>query len=580
MIRGINKTRHCAALWTGAALAAALVSQSASAQALAYGDVGTAGSDAAAPGGDAADAGAPDKGHGAKPRHGRHASHVSPYIEARQVLSAELSPGSETLTYTELAAGVDAVVAGRNNAASASLRYERRIGWGNAASGDTISGLARGYASLVPHTLQIDAGVLATRTRIDNSGAAQLNALGDGIGATQIYSVYAGPTLTTHAGDAKVDAHYRFGFTKVENPHAIVTAPGVTPLDVFDKSVAHDAGIHIGTRPGTLLPVGIGAGANYYREDISNLDQRIEDFNARLDLTLPLSRDLALAGGVGYENVKISNRDALIGANGLPVIVGNRFVTDKSSPRQIAYRAEGLIWDAGVIWRPSRRTQLEAHVGRRYGTMSYYGSFSYAPNERSAFNVSVYDSISGFGGRLNAALADLPTEFTANRNPLTGDLTGCVAALEKGNCLNGVFGSVRSATFRDRGVVASYSVQVGRLSAGLAGGYDRRKFIAAPGTVLAVANGTIDEDYWLAGFVNGRIDRRSGYSANVYANWFQSGAALAGDSTSLGATLSYYRDLTDHLEATAALGLDNITRSDPLPDETTLSALVGLRYNF
>ncbi|MEO6717479.1 MAG: preprotein translocase subunit YajC [Novosphingobium sp.] len=565
-------------VWVGiAALAASLVPFAASAQTLAYGDVDS-GSEAG--GGDAKDSARSDQSRGARHHGGRHNSHISPYIEARQVVSAELSPGNEVLTYSELAAGVEASVIGRNNAVSASLRYERRIGWGKASDGDTISGLLRGYAAIVPQTLQIDAGVLATRTRLEDGGAAVLAALGDRNSSVQMYSAYAGPTLSTHMGEAKVDAHYRLGYTKIESPNRIVTAPGQPPFDVFDKSVSHDAGIHIGTRPGTVLPVGIAAGANYYREDISNLDQRIDDFNARLDVTVPLSRDLALAGSVGYENVKISNRDAVVDSNGLPVIAGNRFVTDKSSPRQIAYHAEGLIWDAGVIWRPSRRTQLEAHVGRRYGTMSYYGSFSYAPNERSAFNVSVYDSIAGFGGRLNQALADLPAEFTANRNPLTGDLTGCVASLEKGNCLTGVLGSVRSATFRDRGVVASYALQLGNISAGIAGGYDRRKFIAAPGTVLAVANGLIDENYWVSGNLNGRIDRSSGYAVNIYANWFHSGSAFVGDSSGLGATLSYYRELTDHLEATAAAGLDNISRDDPLPDQTTLSALVGLRYSF
>ena len=565
-------------VWVGfAALAVTLVPIAASAQALAYGDV-DANSEAGV--GDPRDGASSDQNRGARHHGGRHGSRITPYIEARQVVSADLSSGGEVLTYSDIAAGVDATVAGRNNAASVSLRYDRRIGWGKANSGDTISGLLRGYASIVPQTLRIDAGVLATRTRVEEGGAVGLNALGDRNTSSQLYSAYAGPTLSTHMGAAKVDAHYRLGYTKVESPNGIVTAPGGAPLDVFDKSVAHDAGIHIGTQAGTVLPVGVGAGANYDREDISNLDQRVEDFNARLDVTVPLSRDLALAGGVGYENVKVSNRDAVFDANGVPVISGNRFVTDKTTPRQIAYHAEGLIWDAGVIWRPSRRTQLEAHVARRYGTMSYYGSFSYAPNERSAFNVSVYDSIAGFGGRLNAALADLPAEFTANRNPLTGDLTGCVASLEKGNCLSGALGSVRSATFRDRGVVASYALQLGAVSAGVAGGYDRRKFIAAPGTVLAVANGVIDENTWLAAYLNGRFDRSSGYMVNVYANWFHSGSALAGDSSGLGATLSYYRNLTDHLEATAAAGLDNISRTDPLPDQTTLNALVGLRYSF
>lgn len=557
-----------------AALALGLLPLAASAQTLSYGDGGDAGESAGA--GDHGDG-----GRGASHRRGsRSGSYVAPYIEAQQVVSAELSPGSDVLTYSTVAAGVDATLMGRNSAASLSLRYERQIGWGKASSGDTISGLARGYASIIPQTLRIDAGVMAARSRVEQNGAAVLGPVGNGNDVTKLYSVYAGPTLTTQMGDAKVDAHYRIGYTKVDSSDDFVTAGGQPTFDIFDESVAHDAGIHIGTRPGTVLPVGIGAGAGYYREDISNLDQKVEDLHARLDVTLPVSQDLALVAGVGYEKVEISSRDAVRDANGVPLMSGGRFITDESSPRQIAYKADGLIWDAGVLWRPSRRTQLEAHVGRRYGTTSYYGTFSYAPSDRSSLNVSVYDNIAGFGGQLNRALANMPAEFTVNRNPFSGDISGCVASLDQGNCLNSAVGSVQSATFRARGIAASYSRKFGRMSAGIGAGYDRRKFIAAPGTVLGAANGVTDENIWLAAYLNGQIDRNSSYAVNAYANWFQSGASLDGDATALGASLAYYRNLTDRLSATAAVGIDGINRADPLEDQWSASALVGLRYNF
>jgi hypothetical protein len=76
------------------------------------------------------------------------------------------------------------------------------------------------------------------------------------------------------------------------------------------------------------------------------------------------------------------------------------------------------------------------------------------------------------------------------------------------------------------------------------------------------------------------IDRNSRYAVNLYANWFQSGATLDGNATALGASLAYYRNLTDRLTATAALGIDGISRSEPLEDQWAASALVGLRYNF
>ena len=506
---------------------------------------------------------------------------ITPYIEAGQVATAELSPGSRTTTYSVLAAGIDAQVRGRNNEGSLSLRYERRIGWGNnSADGDAISGVARVSAAIVPHALTIEAGGLAARSKVENNGAAVLGPLDPGSSVTQVYSVYAGPSVSTHMGDVAINGGYRIGYTRVESPDVVAIAPGQTPIDVFDDSIVHSANIHAGTRAGEALPIGIGVGAGYNREDISNLDQRVEDFHARGDVTLPLTSEIALVAGLGWEKIEVSSRDAVRDAGGLPVIGSDgRLVTDKSVPRVIAYDTSGLIWDAGIIWHPSRRTAFEAHVGRRYGSTTYYGSFGYALNARSSLNISVYDNISGFGGQLNSALAGLPTQFDAVRNPLTGDIGGCVAAQAQGSCLSAALGSVRSSVFRSRGMMASYGVKLGRLQAGLGAGYDRRRFIGAPGTVLALADGVIDQNTWAAAYLNGTIDRNSKFSTNFYANWYQSGDALSGDASSVGATAAYYRSLTGRLTATAAVGIDGVNR-ELLQDIWTASALVGLRYSF
>jgi hypothetical protein len=519
-------------------------------------------------------------GKDSRSERGARSKRIDPYIEAAQIVTADLSPGNDVLTYSVIAAGVDAEIAGVNNAASVSLRYEHRFGWGKAEDADIASGVARGYATVVPG-VRIEAGGLAARARIDANGSSIPGPLRDDDAVTQIYSVYAGPSVATHAGDVAITGNYRIGYTKVEEPDDFAILPGGQATDVFDESTVQLADIHAGVKPYDLLPVGVGVGAGYYREDISNLDQRVEDFHARADVTVPVTQSLALVGGVGYEDVEISSRDAVRDGNGVPVIgPDGRYLTDKSAPRRLAYDVDGLIWDAGVLWRPSRRTALEAHVGRRYGSTSVYGTFAYAPNSRSSINVAVYDNVAGFGGQVNRALADLPAEFSAVRNPLTGDLGGCVATLEGSGCLSGVLGAIRSSTFRARGVMATYAVRIGSISTGVGAGYDRRKYIAAPGTVLAAANGVIDENYWLAAYLSGRIDERSSYSANVYANWFQPGNGFGGDTSSLGATAAYYRYLTHRLSATAALGIDGVNQDVPLPDIWTASALLGLRYNF
>ena len=568
----------------------------AQAQSLAYGDVGgpTAGNDSGADSGvdDAADdeGAVVDVGGFAK-RTGR--LRITPYIEAQQVVTAELSPGNEVLTYSTLAAGVEANLTGRNAEAGVAVRYERRFGWGSSriSDSDVVSGVARASVGIIPHTLFLEGGATAARLSVENNGSTTPG-LEFGNSSAQVYGAYIGPAIKAQTGVLNVAGHYRFGYSRVTTPKALPVAAGQTPIDLYDEGTVHNAMLHLGTQAGTVLPVGVGLGAGWMREDVSNLDQRIDNRHVRGDVTLPVGPDLALVAGVGYEKVEVSQRDAVFDSvTGLPVISGNgRYVTDQTQPRQIAYESEGLIWDAGVLWRPSRRTALEAHVGKRYGSTTYYGSFAYAPNVQTTLNVSVYDGISGFGGRLNQALAELPTQFEGLHNPLTGGLSTCVAGVpnangnsangnNRGGCLNGALGSVRSAVFRGRGVMASLGLTGSRLQYGLGAGYDRRSFIAAPGTVLALANGVIDENYWVAAYLNGRIDRNSSFGTNLWANWYQSGDALAGNSSAIGATAAYYRTLTGSLTATAAVGVNGVNR-EALQDIWTASGLLGLRYSF
>jgi len=516
----------------------------------------------------------PGAGRGAR----RERLKVTPYIEAQQVVTAQLSPDHEVLTWTSLAAGVDGRMLGRNAEASFSLRYERRIGWGRAADGDVISGLVRGGVTVIPQTLGIEAGALATRTSVEGfagqPGSFSANP------STRLWSAYAGPTLNTRAADVAITGGYRIGYTEVGGNAAVVRNGAQSNIDVFDHSWVHNAELHAGVRPGDVLPVGLGVGAGYYQEDISNFDQRVQDFHARADATLPVSSDVSLVGGVGYEKVRVSSRDALRDGDGAPVIgEDGRYITDSSGPRRIAYDTSGFIWDAGVTWRPSRRTALEAHIGRRYGSTTIYGAFGWQATRRSALNISVYDNLAGFGGQLNRALADLPADFDVVRDPVSGDINGCITATDRSACLNSAFGALRSATFRARGIQGSYSVQFGRLHTGLAAGYDRRKFIAAPGTILASADGLTEENTWISAWLSGRVDRNSSFTATAFANWYRTQLALEADGMGLGVGASYSRALARNISANAAVSLESIQRESD-DDLWTASALAGVRYSF
>jgi hypothetical protein len=509
----------------------------------------------------------------------RRAIIIQPYIEVSQVLSAQLTPGDDLLTFTQIAAGVDVNAQGRNSGASVSVRYERNIGYGdNAVDTNTVSGVARGFLAIVPQALTLEAGALASRTRVDGGGGVSPNPLVSQDATSQIYSIYAGPSLATRVGAVELTGIARVGYNRFETEDAIFDQNGA-PVDIFDDSVTYTGQVRAGTSPGDVLPVGLAVTAGGFQEDISNLDQRVRDLYVRGDVTIPVTPSLALVGGVGYEDVEVSSRDALRDVNGDPVIgADGRLVTDNAVPRALAFDVDGLLWDVGVLWRPSSRTSLAASVGQRYDSTTYYGNFTYIPNQRSALNISVYDGITGFGGVLSNALSGLSSDFTAQRNPVTGDFGGLVSGQDGAGLVNSL-GSVRSAAFRGRGVAANYQRQIGRLTAAFGAGYDRRTFIAAAGTALAAADGVTDESYYITGGLVRQLGRSANISTNAYVNWFESGTNN-GDLTAIGASAAYNRAITDRLSARAALAVDYFDSDFTAEDFATATALLGLRYNF
>lgn len=504
---------------------------------------------------------------------------VQPYIEVNQVLSAEITPGDDVLTFTQIAAGVDVNTQGRNSGASVSLRYERNIGYGDdAIDSNTLSGVARGSLAIVPQAVTFEAGALASRTRVDGGTGISNNPLSVEDAESRIYSLFAGPVASTRIGSVNVNSVARIGYNRFETDNALVDQNG-DAIDVFDESVSYQGQVSAALSPGDPLPVGLSTTVGAYQEDISNLDQRIRDVFARADVSVPVTDNFAVVGGVGYENVEVSSRDAVRDVNGDPVIDSNgRFVTDENGPRSIAFDVDGLIWDVGVIWNPSSRTSLNAAVGRRYGSTTYYGSFSYAPDSRSALNISAYDGLTSFGGALGNSLADLSSDFEAFRNPLTGDFTGLVTG-EDGAGLAGSIGSIRSATFRNQGVSASYQRRIGRTTAAIGAGYDRREYIAAQGTVLEAIDGITDESYYVAGALSREIGSTGSLSTSAYINWFDSGFD-GGNLTSYGASAQYNRAITNKISARAAIGVDYVESEFTDEDFAFASALLGLRYNF
>ena len=508
---------------------------------------------------------------------------ITPYIEVGQVLSAD-SVTNDLLTYSEVSAGLDANIDTRRVRIGVSYRYDRRFSWDDQViDNSSHNGVARGSVAVAPG-LTIDGGAVATSVRADiRGGQPGLNVGTVGNGA-QTFSGDVGPSFNGRAGPVGMSASYRYGYTKVEAP-AIPDPVTGRRVDLFDSSQRHLAQASVGVKPGTVLPVGLSAGGAYEREDSAQLDGRYEGAYGRGDLIVPLTPTLAAVGGVGYEKIEVTQRDAVVNAAGDPVVDSNgRYITNGASPRRIAYDTEGVFWDAGVVYRPSPRTTFQARVGRRYDSMTYTGSLSYQASNNLGVNIGVYDGIQSFGRQLRGGLAGIPINFQTANDPLGQTFGGCLfgvagAGAGAGGCLAPALTSATAANFRARGVDGVVSASYGRTAFGFGFGYANRKYLVpngAPGTV--VTNGSQDENAYANAFFSQVLTPVSSWSANVFANYASSEVPGAVAVYSAGASSSYTHRF-GRLGATASFGIyGNDTKLTEIQYQSL--ARVGLRYGF
>jgi hypothetical protein len=507
--------------------------------------------------------------------------YVTPYIELGQIVTADLTNG-DVLTYSELGAGIDAGIQTRSTEAQLSYRYERDISWAkHQGDSDYHEGLARAAVGVAPG-LSVEGGAIATRTRADIRGAAPYDQYGGNDNLTQIYAVYAGPTLGTHIGVVGVSASYRYGYTKADAPGFVAVGPNQPRLDTFDSAQSNVLQGSLNLKAGDVLPVGVTLSGGWDREDAHQLDQRYDGKFGRLDLVAPVSRTLALEGGVGYENITISQRDATLNADGTPVVDnGGRFVTDESSPRRIAYRTDGIIWDAGVLWRPSPRTQLEARVGRRYGSTSYTGSFTWAPSPSLGAGVRVYDEVDTFSRQLRDGLNGIPTSFLTDHNIFGTGFAGCTfgtSGLAAGGCLNSVFQSLSASGYRARGVDAVIVASRGPWQSGFGVGYANRHFYSPDTNADFSISGFDDQSVYAQYFLSRALDSQSNIQGDLYADWYGSGVPGAAGVYTTGATGSYNRSF-GRIDTTASLGIFAYD-SKNISNDVSAQAQLSMRYSF
>ena len=121
---------------------------------------------------------------------------------------------------------------------------------------------------------------------------------------------------------------------------------------------------------------------------------------------------------------------------------------------------------------------------------------------------------------------------------------------------------------------------MGRTTAALGAGYDRRTFIAAPGTVLAALDGLTDESYYIIGGLTprDRTERQSHHQC--LCQLVRQRLAGRGCHLRWGHRLPIIMPSPGVLVARAALAVDYFDSEFTAEDFAFATALLGLRYNF
>ena len=502
-------------------------------------------------------------------------------INAEQVADLQFSGAGENVTYTEVSGNVLAQINNRRITVTGIYRLSYRLPeLGDLDKSFNQDGVMRAQAKLIDEWVTLDGGVLVTRSRVDAGGAApQINSA-NAKNLTQTYSAFIQPTLAHKFGDLGFAATYRYGYTKNEGRE---TGLATSPLsNRFDESKVQQATASVAMQQSSL-PFDWTASVEYARENVSNLAEHTRSFNAVGEIVVPVGRSFAVVTSGGYERIRISERAALADPSiGIPVRDSKgRFLVDPASPRTITYDMSGLITDGGVIWKPGRRTRLEARAGYRYGGLSVTGLFEMKPSQRSGLTLAVTDRIQSFGQGLSGGLAASPANLdlgqssnpdSAVQNCLFGKGAGT------GQCIGGSVGQASASSYRERAGNIMFSHQMRRWNFTASAGYSRRTYIDTPGTLFSL-DGVVDQIYFSELSMSGVLTRKSGLSFSFRGNLFKNGQIGAPDAKSGSFATNYYRSFGRGIRMQANFAVE-ASKQDGITADVSGRAQLGLQYQF
>ncbi len=506
------------------------------------------------------------------------------FMDIQQIAETQLhGPGADDVTYTDVSGGVTAQVSNRRIVASASYRLSYRIPeLGEIDKSFAQDGVMRLQANVIDKWLTIETGGIVTRSRIDPSGAAPATNIGNPKNLTQTYSAFFQPNLAHQIGELGLSASYRYAYTQNESGQTNTGSTG-PPTDRFDSSVAQQATLAMAMQQGAL-PFDWQLSGEYRHENTTNLAQHFRAISVIGEIKQQLGQSrVALVASGGYEKTRTSQRKALIDPlTGFPVLgKGGKFVVDPASPRTLTYDMAGLIGDAGIIWRPSRRTRLEARAGYRYGGLSITGLIEMRPSERTGLTFIVTDKIESFGQGVSGGIAASTPDLNLGQSAdPTSSYQDCLfgKAVGSGRCIGGALGQASASSYRERAANLIYSRQFRYWALSGSLGYSRRTYIDDPTSPVSLA-GVVDQSFFGNLSFGRRLTQTSGVSFSLSGNYFMNGQIGASDVMAGSFSTNYNRSFGRGIQMQASVAVDG-TKQENIPADISGRAQLGLQYKF
>ena len=504
------------------------------------------------------------------------------FLDIQQIGEAQLSGlGSSDVTYTEVAGNILGQIRNRRITATGTYRLSYRIPEvGDISKSFAQDGVMRVDANVIDEWLTMQSGAIVTRSRVDPSGAAPQTNGANAKNLTQTYSAFIQSALAHRFGDLATVATHRYAYTKNENSSgsSITTGP---PTDRFDSSTNQEVTVSIGMAQ-SALPFDWQVSGAYRKEDATNLAKQTRATNLIGEIKQPVGPEIAVVASAGYERTRISEREALVDPlTGLPVLTSSgKFVVDPASPRLITYDVEGLIYDAGVIWRPSRRARFELRGGHRYGGVSVTGLIEIKPSERTGMTLAITDRIESFGEGVSAGLAGSGPDLNLDALDPNSSFQDCLfgKAQGSGRCIGGALGSASAKSYRQRAANLVFTHAMRKSTFNASFGYSRRTYIDDPASPVTLS-GVVDQSFFGNVSIGTRLTRTSGVSFSFSGNLFKNGQVGASDVIAGSFNTSYYRSIGRSIQLNANLAVD-ASKQDGTTADVSGRAQLGLQYKF